>query len=105
MEYLAQRAFAHRWGGNDFWWMANLMWLLLIAGLVAVAVMFALRLADRPPVGPGSTGPPSPGSDPAVDELRLRYARGELSRDDYVRRARDLGTPVPAEPPSSPPPA
>ncbi len=104
MEYLAQRAFDHRWGGNDFWWLANLMWLLLIAALVAVAVIFALRLAGRLPVGPGTTGPPGPESDPAVDELRIRHARGEVSRDDYMRAARDLGAPLPPEPPSSTPP-
>ena len=35
---------------------------------------------------------PSPaGVDPAVAELRMRYARGEISREDYVARSNDLG--------------
>jgi hypothetical protein len=26
-----------------------------------------------------------------VEELRIRYARGELEREDYAQRMRDLG--------------
>ena len=29
--------------------------------------------------------------DGALEELRLRYARGELDRDDFAQRFRDLG--------------
>lgn len=105
MLYLAHTPFDHRWGGNDYWWLANLIWLVLIAGLVALAVIFALRLAGRSPTGSDGIGPSRPAFDPAVNELRLRYARGEVSRDEYLGAARDLGAPVPPpDPPSSSPP-
>lgn len=30
--------------------------------------------------------------DPALDELRLRYARGEIGREEYLQRRIDLET-------------
>lgn len=107
MHYLAiARPLGHRWGGNDYWWLAaNYIWLLLIAALLVLAVMFALRLAGRSPVA-GTAGGPGHESDPAIKELRLRYARGETTRDEYLRAAADLGAPVPPpETPSPPSPA
>jgi hypothetical protein len=35
---------------------------------------------------------------PAVAELELRYARGEINRADYLGRRADLGGPPPAAP-------
>jgi hypothetical protein len=35
----------------------------------------------------------APARDAAVEELRIRYARGELGRDDFAQRMRDLGHP------------
>jgi putative membrane protein len=43
--------------------------------------------------GPPGGGPMHPNADPALHELRLRYARGELSRDEFLERSRDLGGP------------
>ena len=34
---------------------------------------------------------PLPPRDTAVEELRIRYARGELEREDFAQRMRDLG--------------
>jgi len=34
-----------------------------------------------------------PPRDAAVEEVRIRYARGELGRDDFAQRMRDLGSP------------
>ncbi|MDP8954119.1 MAG: hypothetical protein M3N37_04230 [Actinomycetota bacterium] len=36
----------------------------------------------------------APGQDEALAPLRLRYARGEISRDEYLQVAADLGAPV-----------
>ncbi len=105
MHHLAHRPWGHRWGGTEQWWLANLIWLALVAGLVALAVILALRLAGRSPGGHPSA-PSRPAFDPAINEVRMRYARGEVSREEYLRAAGDLGAPVPPpEPPSSPPPA
>jgi hypothetical protein len=86
--------------------------LFLVA--VGVAIWAVLRFTSRPVVGaiaPGrdpAVAPPV--RDPAVEELRIRYARGELARDDFAQRMRDLGSPDmgPAQPiptPADEPPA
>lgn len=105
MHYLTHGPFGYRWERSDYWWVANFVWLLLIAALVAVAVIFVLRLAGRPPTGGGTAGPSRPAFDPAVNELRLRYARGEVSREEFLQAAGDLGAPGPPPEPPSPPPA
>jgi hypothetical protein len=46
--------------------------------------------------------PVGAGVDPALAALRLRYARGELSREEFLRTSADLGAPPPAD---GPPPA
>ena len=43
-------------------------------------------------------GPMMYGRDPALEHARVRYARGELSRDDYLRVVNDLGGPAPPDP-------
>jgi hypothetical protein len=35
--------------------------------------------------------PPGPPIDPALTELRIRYARGDIDWDEYSRRAANLG--------------
>jgi len=68
--------------------------LFLIAFVVAVLalVMFAVRWfrgAPRAPAAPAGAHPTA--ADPAVAAARMRYARGELSREDFLRIAEDLG--------------
>jgi hypothetical protein len=47
---------------------------------------------------------PAPAAeDSALQELRLRYARGDLDRNEYVQRFRDLGGEGPEPAPPSPP--
>ncbi len=46
----------------------------------------------RPFPGPSRPpGGPQPGRPDPLEVVRMRYARGELSRDDYVQATRDLG--------------
>jgi uncharacterized membrane protein len=61
---------------------------LVVAALIGVAVYVAMRLASRRP-----GVPTTPGSHPdaALELARMRYARGELTRDDYTRVVVDLG--------------
>jgi uncharacterized membrane protein len=83
----------------------------LIVALVAAAVVLLLR---RPPAfldGGRQWAAQAPWAvqrpDAALEIARARYARGELSREDYLRIAQDLGAqPPPAgPPPAGPPPA
>jgi putative membrane protein len=74
-------------------WLFGVIPFLMFLVLVAVAVWAVLRLSSRP-AGPAAfgprTAPPMP-RDPAVEELRVRYARGELDREEFLQRSRDLG--------------
>jgi putative membrane protein len=64
-----------------------------LAALVAYLVVRITsgRLNVQPAVVP--TAPPI--QDAALAQLRLRYARGEISRTDYLQAAADLGAPAP----------
>ena len=57
--------------------------ILLAAVIVGIAVLIWQNDRSRPRLQPA-------GTDPAVAELRLRYARGEISREDYIARSDDL---------------
>jgi uncharacterized membrane protein len=103
-----------RHGGGGWFPFMGILGLLLVA-LAVVALVLAFRgrrdHLHRGTGGPGVPVPPhtpgwaaAPRADDAVNQLRLRYARGEVSRDDYLRISADLGAPLPAEPfPSAPP--
>jgi putative membrane protein len=89
---------------HDAWWQGALGFLPVVLFLVAigVAIWAVLRLSSRPApalVAASVTGP----IDPAVDELRIRYARGEVSREDFLTRGRDLGADPSVEAPPAPP--
>jgi uncharacterized membrane protein len=88
-------------------------WVLmaLVIAVVVLGVVALIRLWNHP--GGRLTqyqhGPaPTPSIDPAFAELRLRYARGDITWDEYSLRARNLGYPVPPgddpTPPPGPPP-
>jgi putative membrane protein len=87
--------------------LAWLFFALLVAALV-LGIVALVRSWNRPrrgllgPYAPLHQHGPPP--DPAVHELRTRYARGEVDRDEYLRRMSDLGYPIP-DAGSPPPPA
>ncbi|POH72558.1 hypothetical protein CVS27_15110 [Arthrobacter glacialis] len=74
-----------------------LFWALLILGIVLLAVL-AVRFFSSGPnrggtgrgQGPGTDGP-DPGVSAARRILDERYARGELSTEEYTERLRALG--------------
>jgi putative membrane protein len=75
--------------------------LILIAALVAYLVV---RMTNRRTPSPALVVPAgAPIQDAALQQLRLRYARGEISRSDYLQAAADLGAPpqVPEPPPTN----
>ena len=77
--------------------------LLLFVALIAIAALVAYlvvritsrRLSPLPAVVPAG----APSQDAALQQLRLRYARGEISRTDYLQAAADLGAPMSPPPP------
>ena len=74
-------------------WLILLFFLALVA-LLAIGIVWAVRSTRRP------LGSPPPRSDDAVAALRMRYARGEIDREEFVTASRDLGAPLP---PGAPP--
>jgi uncharacterized membrane protein len=76
--------------------------LLILAGIAALAVWLIQSTRhgtfahDHHVVGP-------PAEDAALREARMRYARGELSREQYLQVATDLGGAPLANPSAAPP--
>jgi len=87
-----------------------LAWLfvILLGALVVVGVLLLVRLWNAPGRRAGadpSRRPPYPMVDPAITELRMRYARGDITSDEYSARAGHLGYPTtPGPGPGSVPP-
>lgn len=59
-----------------------LLLVLVIVGIVALA---------RSLTGWGGHGVHAPRRSPGLDVLEERYAKGEIQRDEYVQKKRDLG--------------
>jgi putative membrane protein len=71
--------------------------------LIGVAVWAIVRFTSANRARPFQVAVPAPlRRDPALEELRLKYARGDMDRAEFVERSRDLGAMVPesGEPPS-----
>ncbi len=69
-----------RWGfGMGLWW---LFWIALLV-LVVVAIW---RLLQR-----GGGGAERRSGESALEILEQRYARGEIDREEYEEKKRDLG--------------
>ncbi len=59
-----------------------IFWVAVIAGIV-VLIRWVWGQTGRP-------APPSSGGDTALDILKKRYARGEIEKEEFDRRRRDL---------------
>ncbi len=78
----------HASNGHSFVWLLLLLIVALVAGVVAALVF--RRLADRRP----GTLRLAPAGGPVEDVLgvvRLRYARGEIEREQFLQTVSDLG--------------
>ena len=76
------------WGGGTGWMGFGMVfvWLLLIAALIALVVWL---VRSPPHAGANSVLPPR--RSPGLDILEERYARGEINRDEYLQKKRDMG--------------
>jgi uncharacterized membrane protein len=69
---------AHHGGGSTLGWVIFALQLLMLAGL---AVLLARAFMRPRPAGPAAP----------LEIARYRYARGELSHDEYLQVVHDLG--------------
>lgn len=77
----------HGYEWQDGWgWMMGGMMIFWTLVLVAAVVLVAWYVRSR---GTGPRGPGSERRDP-LDEAKRRYARGELTREQYQQLKRDL---------------
>jgi len=90
---------------SGFFWVHDLIWLLIVVAVV-VSTFFVVRaLVSRPSAARQLYAPPPAWTpqNPALHELDLRYARGEIERDEYMQRRADLsGQAPPAGPGPTP---
>ncbi len=74
------------WGWSPGWWLlAPLLMPLFWAGVILLAISFFRTRCSRRGHGPGPDG--------ALDILRSRYAKGEMTRDEFETMWRDLQVP------------
>jgi uncharacterized membrane protein len=95
------------------WFILALLVALLVLGIVALVRLWNHphgRLGPwhagphmMPPTGPHMMPPTAPPVDPALTELRVRYARGDISWEEFSRRAANLGYSQPEAGPGMPP--
>ncbi|MFD8352428.1 SHOCT domain-containing protein [Streptomyces coelicoflavus] len=69
--------------------LAGLVWAVLTVTLVVGAVAAARLWRARPAVDTGPKAVPL-ALDPAQQELRRRYAAGEIEREEFLQRKVDL---------------
>lgn len=75
------------WGMHPMWgfWGAGMMlFMLLFWGVVIAAIVVGIRWLVHQGSGRGLR------ADAALDILRERYARGEIDREEFLARKRDL---------------
>jgi len=86
----------------------GILFLILVVALLVLGVILLVRMLRHPPgrTTLSQSGTPSGSTiDPALNELRIRYARGDIDWNEYAQRASNLGYPFPLNtgPGSSPP--
>lgn len=84
---------------HGYWWYDTYAWswpfhgIGPILGLLLIVALAWILLRDRRPPTPkeGWSWPQPPGAESARDILDKRYARGEITKDQYEAMKRDLG--------------
>lgn len=81
--------YGHGPGGMGNWGAAGWFGMGLMMLLVWLPLILVLVLAIRGILGPGGRSA-GPVTDPAEDEARRSYARGEIDRERFLQVVRDL---------------
>ena len=76
------------YGGYGFGLIHMIFWVVVLIALV-LAVVWLIRSMMTGGPAAGSHSPP-PRRSPGLDVLEERYARGEINRDEYLEKKRDI---------------
>ena len=71
------------WGLWGVWGIGMMVMMLVFWGVVIVGIVVAIRWMV-------SQGGPSRSTDAALDILRQRYARGDITKEEFEAKKRDL---------------
>ncbi|WP_041277655.1 SHOCT domain-containing protein [Desulfotalea psychrophila] len=75
--------------GPEFFWMGG-MWMFPISVIVALLVVIYLIFGRGTARGPWSDSDHAQGPESALDILKKRYARGEISKEEFAQIKKDL---------------
>lgn len=85
------------WDGMPaFGWLWVTLWLVFAIGLLVLVVLAIIWLARNMGSGnqrPSGKSTDSSGPASAMEALDMRYARGEISREEYLQAREDLKGP------------
>jgi putative membrane protein len=76
--------------GNWWMWLIGLIVMLLFWGGVIALAFFGIRAVLRSDRSEKEMRPPSYQGEDALEILKARYARGEISREEYLAMRSDL---------------
>ena len=75
------------WGDGMGWWMVfGGIWIVLFWGAIIVLVVWGIKkIVGRGGSGSGAAGQPTP-----LDIARDRYAKGDITREQFEQMKKDL---------------
>lgn len=81
------------WGGMDGYgwtwgWGMGMIHMVLWWVLIVLGIIVLVRLLSRD--SRSSSPPPTPGVETALEILMKRYARGEIGKEEFEEKKRDL---------------
>jgi len=80
------------WGGGGWWGILGMIfWLIILVAVIAGVIWLV-----RPKLYSSGDGLGVPRRPSGLDILEERYARGEIDRDEYLTKKRDLSGSGPA---------
>lgn len=82
-----------QWMHDGGWWGIGMIGMALFWGVVLVLLAWAVRALVLRAGGPaGAGGTSGVGRETPLEILQRRYARGEIERDEYEQKRRDLSS-------------
>jgi len=78
--------YGHMGGGMGHWMWGPLMMIVVLAVIVAIVVLVVRWMG-----GTAAGGPRGPAEKSPLDILKERYARGEMTTEDFEERRKALG--------------